>query len=49
VVVKSDQAEKEKDYRITVNIESYIPYIGVGVLVIVAAGLFVIYRKYGRR
>ncbi len=49
VVVKSDQAEKEKDYRITVNTESYIPYIGAGVLLIVAVGLFVIYRKYGRR
>jgi uncharacterized membrane protein len=49
VVVKSDQAEKEKDYRITVNTESYIPYIGAGIIVLVVVGLVLIYRKYGRR
>ena len=47
--VKSDQAEKEKDYRITVNTESYIPYIGAGIIIVVVAGLFLIFRKYGRR
>lgn len=49
VTVKSDQAEKELDFRITVETESYVPYIGAGVLVIVAVGLFLLYRKYGRR
>jgi uncharacterized membrane protein len=49
VKVKSDQAEKEKDYRITVKTESYIPYIGAGIIVLVVVGLVLIYRKYGRR
>jgi uncharacterized membrane protein len=45
----SDQAEKEKDYRVTVKTESYIPYIGAGIIVVVVAGLFLVFRKYGRR
>jgi uncharacterized membrane protein len=49
VKAKSDQAEKEKDYRITIKTESYVPYIGAGIIVLVGAGLFFIYRKYGRR
>ncbi|MDI6897235.1 NEW3 domain-containing protein [Methanocella conradii] len=47
--VKCDQAESQKDFRITVQTESYIPYIGGAIIVVVAAGLFLIYRKYGRR
>jgi uncharacterized membrane protein len=49
VKVKSDQAEQEKDYRITIKTDSIIPYLGVGIIVLVVAGLFLIYRKYGRR
>lgn len=47
--VKSDQAEKEKDYRITVKTDSYIPYIGGAIIVMVLAGLAFMYKKYGRR
>ncbi len=46
---QSDQAADNKDYRITVNTQSYIPYIGAGIIVVVVAGLFLIFRKYGRR
>jgi uncharacterized membrane protein len=49
VKVKSDQAEKEKDYRITIKTESYVPYLGGALILVVAAGLFYMYRKYGRR
>lgn len=49
VNVKSDQAQKEMDYRITIQTESYVPFIGVGIIVLVVAGLFLVYRKYGRR
>lgn len=49
VKVKSDQAEKEKDYRIKINTDSLVPYIGAGIIVLVVAGLFFIYWKYGRR
>jgi len=49
VKVKSDQAEKEKDYRITIKTDSIIPYLGAGIIVLVVVGLFLIYRKYGRR
>jgi uncharacterized membrane protein len=49
VNVKSDQAEKELDYRITITTDSYIPYIGAGIIILVVAGLFLLYRKYGRR
>ena len=46
---KSDQAESDKDFRITIQTESYIPYIGGGIIVLVIIGLVVMYRKYGRR
>lgn len=49
ITMKSDQAEAEKSYRITIKTESYIPYIGGTVIVLVALGLFMVYRKYGRR
>ncbi len=47
--VKSDQAAKSTDYRITVVTESYIPYIGAGIVVIVLVSLFLVVRKFGRR
>jgi len=37
--VKSDQAQSAKDYRITIETSSIIPYIGVGVIVVVLVGL----------
>ncbi|WP_174590105.1 COG1470 family protein [Methanocella conradii] len=49
VKVKSDQAEKEKDYRVTVKADSYVPYLGAGILIIVIVGLAIMYKKYGRR
>ncbi|CAJ36938.1 COG1470 family protein [Methanocella arvoryzae] len=49
IKAKSDQASKEKDYRITITVDSYIPYIGGAIIVLVVAGLFIVYRKYGRR
>ncbi len=49
IKAKSDQATKEKDYRITITVDSYIPYIGGAIILIVAGALFLVYRKYGRR
>mgnify|MGYP005834288205 CR=1 FL=1 len=49
VTVKSDQIEKEKDYRVTIKTESYIPYIGGAIILFVVGGLVLVYRKYGRR
>jgi uncharacterized membrane protein len=45
----SDKAEKEKDYRITVKVDSIVPYIGGGIILAVIVGLVLMYRKYGRR
>ncbi len=45
----SDQAGKEKDYRISVTVDSYIPYIGGAIILFVVGGLVLVYRKYGRR
>jgi uncharacterized membrane protein len=47
--VKSDQAETDKVYRVTVSTESYIPYIGAGLILVVLVGLVLMYKKYGRR
>jgi len=45
----SIKAGDSQAFNITIQTESYIPYIGAAVLILVAAGLFFIYRKYGRR
>jgi uncharacterized membrane protein len=49
ITAKSDQAEKEKDYRITVKVDSLVPYIGGAIILFVVVGLVLVYRKYGRR
>ncbi len=49
IKAKSDQAEKEKDYRITITVDSIVPYIGAGLILFVLIGLVVVYRVYGRR
>jgi uncharacterized membrane protein len=49
ITAKSDQAEKEKDFRITVKVDSIVPYIGGAIILFVVVGLLLVYRKYGRR
>jgi uncharacterized membrane protein len=49
IKAKSDQAEKEKDFRITVTVDSLVPHIGGGIILFVIVGLLLVYRKYGRR
>ncbi|HEY3274592.1 MAG TPA: NEW3 domain-containing protein [Methanocella sp.] len=47
--VKCDQGAKTIDYRIKVTTDSYIPYIGGGIILVVVVGLFLVVRKFGRR
>jgi len=49
VTVKSDQAEKTDDYRITVHEQSFTAIFGVLLLILVAGGVWYMYRKYERR
>jgi uncharacterized membrane protein len=49
IKVKSDQGAKTFDYTIRVSTDSYIPYIGAGIIIVVVAGLFLVVRKFGRR
>jgi uncharacterized membrane protein len=49
ITARSDQAEKEKSFRITVTVDSLVPYIGGGIILFVVVGLLLVYRKYGRR
>jgi uncharacterized membrane protein len=49
ITAKSDQAEEENDYRITVKVDSIVPYIGGAIILFVVVGLVLVYRKYGRR
>jgi len=49
IKVKSDQGAKNFDYTIKVSTESYIPYIGAGIIIVVVVGLFLAVRKFGRR
>ena len=50
VTAKSDQeAAADDTFRITITTQSYIPYIGGGLILVVLVGLFFMYRKYGRR
>jgi len=45
----SDQAEVEDEYRIVATEQSYVAVLGLLVMVGVAAGLWYMFRKYGRR
>ncbi|WP_292520542.1 NEW3 domain-containing protein [Methanoculleus sp.] len=47
--VKSDQAEGEDEYRIVVKEQSYVAVLGLLVMAGVAAGLWYMFKKYGRR
>lgn len=49
ITARSDQAEKEKDYRVSITVDSYVPYIGAGIIGLVLLGLVLVYRMYGRR
>jgi uncharacterized membrane protein len=49
IKVKCDQGAKTTDYKIKVSTDSIIPYVGGGIILVVAVGLFLVYRKYGRR
>ncbi len=48
-LVKSDQDEEEDEYRIVVKEQSYVAVLGLLVMAGVAAGLWYMFRKYGRR
>lgn len=47
--VKSDQAEGEDEFRVVVKEQSYVALLGLLVMAGVAAGLWYMFRKYGRR
>ena len=47
--VKGDQAEGEDEYRIVVKEQSYVAVFGLIVMIGVGAGLYYMFRKYGRR
>ncbi len=48
-LVKSDQDEVEDEYRIVVKEQSYVAVLGLLVMAGVVAGLWYMFRKYGRR
>ncbi len=48
-LVKSDQDEGEDEYRIVVKEQSYVAVLGLLMMAGVAAGLWYMFRKYGRR
>jgi len=48
-LVKSDQDEAEDEYRIVVKEQSYVAVLGLLVMAGVVAGLWYMFRKYGRR
>jgi uncharacterized membrane protein len=47
--VKSDQARGDDEYRIVVKEQSYVAVLGLLVMAGIAAGLWYMFRKYGRR
>ena len=48
-LAKCDQDEEEDEYRIVVKEQSYVAVLGLLVMAAVAAGLWYMFRKYGRR
>jgi|AGTN01.2.fsa_nt_gi Predicted membrane protein len=47
--VVSDQQQTTKVYQINVTTSSIIPYVGGVIVLMIVGGLFVMYRRYGRR
>ena len=47
--MKSDQAEGEDEFRIVVEEQSYVAILGLLVMAGVVAGLWYMFKKYGRR
>ncbi len=48
-LAKCDQDEEEDEYRIVVKEQSYVAVLGLLVMAGVAAGLWYMFKKYGRR
>jgi uncharacterized membrane protein len=48
-LVKSDQDEEEDEYRVVVKEQSYVAVLGIMVMAGIGAGLWYMFRKYGRR
>jgi uncharacterized membrane protein len=47
--VKCDQAEEKDEFRVVVQEQSYIAFIGLLVVIGVVGGLWYMFREYGRR
>lgn len=49
ISVKNTSASDSEDFRVTVKTETIWGVVGVGLLVLVMAGLWVVFQKFGRR
>jgi uncharacterized membrane protein len=49
VDVSSDQVDKSDDFRVVVHEQSYVGLIGLLMVLAIAAGVYVMFRKYNRR
>lgn len=49
MTVGSDQTEQEVEFRVIVEEKSFIAFMGVAILIVVVIGLFIMFKKFGRR
>lgn len=49
ISVKNTSASDSEDFRVTVKTETIWGVVGIGLLVLVMAGLWVVFQKFGRR
>ena len=49
MTVGSDQTEQEVEFRVIVEEKPFIAFMGVAILIVVVIGLFIMFKKFGRR
>lgn len=49
LTARTSQASSSQDFRVTIKTPTTWGYVGIGIIVVLAFGLFLVFRRFGRR